>query len=415
MKSVSNLDGESPPKTQLQSLREESESGSPSNTPKPALDPSMLPVRLNGRNTINEDDSMKNADSGDVPSGDPASNEGEMMKATMTDVQKAIEQLGRSKHDPDGTRSFSFASTRDGDHDTENETETDTDFDMDATKGSDAEGGENWHKGARRKLAEKARRAVQEAEKLEMMMNGLEPSRNVAPPIKVQVSDESEGEDDQPPGNSRRYDLQRQTYIPEEDEGEEKAESIHVLKERPAEVVEPQEDKFSATSIPRVRDNSDLPTATAVQPSFSVSSVQVSAAPSQASNHEEKMSLPTPITPSGPNSSPTSVKATPAETVVSLPSPIASSVGLPQHIFDPLQSSRLDAVASKVSGLPQSGLVAIPTVPAQSVPVIATTTTNDNTKKENKQHPSDWSVDDVVEWLKSKGFDQDVCDKFIGT
>ena len=52
----------------------------------------------------------------------------EVMKATVTDVQKAIEQLGRGGtigEDGDGARSFSFASTRDG-HDTE----TDTDFDF---------------------------------------------------------------------------------------------------------------------------------------------------------------------------------------------------------------------------------------------------------------------------------------------
>jgi hypothetical protein len=99
----------------------------------------------------------------------------------MTDVQKALEQLGRSNHDLDG--SFSFASGQD----TENDTETDTDFEAENDKTED------WHKGARRKLAEKARRAVEEAEKLEMLMNGYE-SRSVAPPIESEPSDESEGE-----------------------------------------------------------------------------------------------------------------------------------------------------------------------------------------------------------------------------
>ncbi|KAJ7490150.1 hypothetical protein B0H11DRAFT_1651812, partial [Mycena galericulata] len=28
-------------------------------------------------------------------------------------------------------------------------------------------------------------------------------------------------------------------------------------------------------------------------------------------------------------------------------------------------------------------------------------------------HPSEWTLEEVVEWIKSKGFDQDVCDKFI--
>lgn len=35
-------------------------------------------------------------------------------------------------------------------------------------------------------------------------------------------------------------------------------------------------------------------------------------------------------------------------------------------------------------------------------------------EKKEKAHPSEWSVDDVVEWLKGKGFDQDVCNKFTG-
>jgi hypothetical protein len=32
----------------------------------------------------------------------------------------------------------------------------------------------------------------------------------------------------------------------------------------------------------------------------------------------------------------------------------------------------------------------------------------------NPAFPTEWSVEEVVDWLKSKGFDQDVCDKFIG-
>jgi hypothetical protein len=35
-------------------------------------------------------------------------------------------------------------------------------------------------------------------------------------------------------------------------------------------------------------------------------------------------------------------------------------------------------------------------------------------KSDEKRHPSDWSVEEVVEWLNSKAFGQDVCEKFIG-
>jgi hypothetical protein len=34
--------------------------------------------------------------------------------------------------------------------------------------------------------------------------------------------------------------------------------------------------------------------------------------------------------------------------------------------------------------------------------------------KKAMTHPSEWSVEEVVEWLKSKGFDESVCDKFVG-
>ncbi|EGO02306.1 hypothetical protein SERLA73DRAFT_28665, partial [Serpula lacrymans var. lacrymans S7.3] len=32
---------------------------------------------------------------------------------------------------------------------------------------------------------------------------------------------------------------------------------------------------------------------------------------------------------------------------------------------------------------------------------------------QKKPHPSEWSVDEVVEWLTSKGFGNDVVDKFV--
>lgn len=39
--------------------------------------------------------------------------------------------------------------------------------------------------------------------------------------------------------------------------------------------------------------------------------------------------------------------------------------------------------------------------------------TQDSSAKGPTTHPSEWSVEEVVEWLKAKGFDQGVCDKFI--
>src|SRR6267154_3389878 len=107
-----------PPPDTLQSLDEE-------------IDPSL-----------NESDSESNIG---VAIGEPPSgHQEEVMKATMTDVQKAIEQLGQN--DRDEARSFSFASTRHGDTDHETDTETDGDASL-------HEDGEDWHRSARDKLA----------------------------------------------------------------------------------------------------------------------------------------------------------------------------------------------------------------------------------------------------------------------
>jgi hypothetical protein len=35
-------------------------------------------------------------------------------------------------------------------------------------------------------------------------------------------------------------------------------------------------------------------------------------------------------------------------------------------------------------------------------------------EKKEKSPPNEWSIEEVVDWLKSKGFDQEVQDKFIG-
>ncbi|EEB96073.1 hypothetical protein MPER_04853 [Moniliophthora perniciosa FA553] len=77
------------------------------------------------------------------------------MQATMTDVQQAIEQLGRGgrgtsfdeSEDRDGGLSFSFASSR-GDGDTDRETDTDLEMSDVDQQGED---GQSWHKGAREK------------------------------------------------------------------------------------------------------------------------------------------------------------------------------------------------------------------------------------------------------------------------
>src|ERR1700722_6432990 len=90
-----------------------------------------------------------------------------VMKATMTDVQKAIEQLGRTngdtdRDDKDGRRSFSFTTVSREETDTEEEH-------LD----------ENWAKGARKRLAEVV---AQGAMSMDYDAEKMEIERRLKPP-----------------------------------------------------------------------------------------------------------------------------------------------------------------------------------------------------------------------------------------
>lgn len=321
----------------------------------------------------------------------------EVMKATMTDVQKAIEQLG--KNDADGARSFSFASSREGDW-TDREADSDRD-----TEDTDGEGGETWHTNARQKLAEKARRANLKAAGEE----NHPPTRNSVPPIEVEMSDESEGEEDQHlrPQSDASF-LRNHPHIPEEDEEEE-----HKLYQS-----QPQysSSPISMPEVPEVTPPSpiedDLPTATANH-QFPRDRSQ-----SPVSDYRSNgISLPTPISPNtfdselpraitkdddrpSPPPAAKSIEArnslTPIRHTNGLPSPTASSfasVGIQQSLTpagsgSPLKSSANLRRESSSSQLPKS---------------------------RSTTPPAEWSVEEVSDWLKSKGFDQATCDKFIGT
>ncbi|KAJ7170172.1 hypothetical protein C8R46DRAFT_994929 [Mycena filopes] len=295
---------------------------------------------------------------------------GEVMKATMTDVQQAIEQLGSRNRGSSANldhdaRSFSFASTRD-DRTTDDE-EDETDFDMSE--------GEGWHKGARRKLAARARQALIDAEELE----ALSSSRTV-PPISVDISDESDAEEDDPDDHddfNASSPLRDHPYIPEEDE--------------PSEPVD---------GLGRLRTHEDVP-ATATANSFPA--------------HPEVP--PTPVSPGTPPPSAVPITAavervgTPLrETLVASPGP-----GLPS----PAPSA---GVASSTAGLPTTGVPSKPSsVASAPLSVVSEGKRRDDSGHASgsggsahgaAKHPSEWTVDEVVDWLKSKGFDEDVCDKF---
>ncbi|CAK5280334.1 unnamed protein product [Mycena citricolor] len=355
----------------LQSLAEEPESVSVS----PVLHTPQ--VQLNGQGA---DEAVDGADTN-----------GEVMKATMTDVQKAIEQLGSRTRDSSmnldhDARSFSFASTRD--NLTTDDEEEETDYDM-----SEGEG-QGWHKGARRKLAEKARQAVAEAEKLEALSAG--PSRIVVPPISVELSDESDVEDDEDGGETFSEDnfnspVRDHPYIPEEDEPSE-----------------------SVDGLGRMRVAEDIP-ATATVSTFQLPTEVPPSPVSPVSPTLPELVAPTPIVAPVVAAVEPERMHTPARDTFGMVSP-----GLPS----PALSAGAAAVGSKHSSLASTsaaGLaVGIPSKPSSvgSAPLSAQSENKRHDDSGNasasstSKHPSEWTVDEVVDWLKSKGFDEDVCDKF---
>lgn len=363
---------------------------------------------------------LKNDYEADPPHQDEASlNPGnEIMKATMTDVQKAIEQLGRGGvgEDGDGARSFSFASTRDG-ADT-----SDTDFDLSDLDGAQGNGNgndkEDWHKNARRKLAAKAKRAVEEAEKMQLMMADTGNERRVvAPPIEVELSDESDAEDEADFTRSSHFQ-RNHPHIPEEDEdvGTDSGATAatHGTRHSTIETVTADDHVL----VPP-QDESNVPTAT--NPSFSTSQPPaLTESPQEEPEPKlltpDKSIYPSPISPNATTIPPTSTlqqvlkrSSTPTREMINgLPSP--ASVG---HTSVNLKHS------SMISSSSAPGMLSpAPQVQQQQPPGttdgISTLAAPASPQRRSQTFPTEWSVEQVVDWLKSKGFDQDVCDKFVG-
>ena len=336
-----------------------------------------------------------------------------MMKATMTDVQKAIEQLGRDDagDDGDGAMSFSFASTRDGAN-TEN---SDTDFDLSDFEGTGINGndGEDWHKGARRKLAAKAKRAIEDAEKLESMMGNNENGRRaIAPPIEVDFSDESEAEDDADLTKSSNFHRDH-PHIPEEDE------NVGTDGEATAATEGTRYSPFDSLSTADVfatpKDETDISTATNSSFPASQSPVPTQPLPEEPEKKPpttEKDIYPSPISPPTtalPNIQRMLNRSNTPVREISNGLPSLASVG---HISSKhnsiISSSSAPGMlvnAAQVQQQPNS-----PPVFTRPTSIPASTTVQGR----NETPPIEWSVNEVVDWLKSKGFDQDVCDKFIG-
>ena len=325
---------------------------------------------------------------------------GEVMRATITDVQKAIEQLGH-RDDFDGSRSFTFSSSRD--ESTDHETDHDTDADAD---------GQDWHRDARQKLAEKAKKAVEEQAARDAA-EGRVPMRSNAPPINVELSDESGDEGDGPSGGPSSNGRRQHPHIPEEEE-EDLAAPLSRVNHHYSPSIQPSERYIVPSPVSTAPQqeseiNEDATTdagvSTATQPSFP----QNEQAPSPGSSL-----LPSPVAPPGGRGISNGISGNDAvdhffSARLAFP-PIQQTFSLqegPGVLPSPAASLNGHQHGYSISSVTSSTRV------AASSPLSATRNADlSSNKRPRGTHPSEWTVEEVVDWLRSKGFDEAVCDKF---
>ncbi|KAI0371457.1 hypothetical protein BV20DRAFT_1120507 [Pilatotrama ljubarskyi] len=368
-------------------------------------EPEAVTNEENARHSPTESERQRKPSNGDV-----------MMRATLTDVQKAIEQLGRN--DRDGARSFSFASSH-GDYSERSETETDEDHDADAE-----DDGMGWHKDARAKLAERAQRENEQRQARE----AEEQPRAMIPPINVEVSDESDIEDDESP-HSPRKQQQYPRIVEEDEEAAEEASKDAVPLTPHAPTAQISDESIVPSTRYLVPDETDLPTATASTFPDTSSTPAVGGLPSpthapasrpepEAASAIETAPAETPQAPTP--SSPVVQHEDTVPSVVPIITPTPSTMKVAEQLPFSAQSALPSPTASSTGSYGPSSAAGIQQTltPATTVASFKTSTSNaagngstDNGKKPTT-HPSEWTVDEVIEWLKSKGFDQGVCDKF---
>ncbi|KAL6307047.1 hypothetical protein BKA93DRAFT_770292 [Sparassis latifolia] len=379
----------------------------------------------------------------------PGQSDGEIMRKTMTDVQEAIEALGRQDND---SHSFDFGSLPGSDHESEEEGGSFTD-----------------PRDARQKLALRAQQANKERWAKENADSvPATPLRSVAPPIDVEMSDESEAEDE----DEEHLELH---HTPRPDDGSQSRMQSHISEDeaeheettdaggpQPPPPVITIDDHSIPTSLP-ARQNSmgssahivpsedfivpspaidefDLPTATAAQVSFPVPSPVPSVAtlPERRDEPDEftakgglgmlqevATTSSTPGPPDVESTTPVPQAFVPnaAMPVVSLPHPVAATPSLQTVTPTPSTFRTSQELPFTTLGMPspsgstfstgiQQTLVTSRNVSGSPLQERAISGTPDASRIPSG-HPSEWSVDEVVEWLKSKSFDQGVCDKFI--
>ena len=320
------------------------------------------------------------------------------MRATLTDVQQAIEQLGH-KDDFDGSRSFTFSSTRG--ESTDHETDQDTDAEVD---------GQDWHRDARQKLAEKAKKVVEEQAARDAA-EGRMPMRSTAPPINVELSDESGDEADGPSGGPSSNGLRQHPHIPEEEEEDLAVPHARVNHYSPS--IQPSERYIVPSPVSTAphhesENNEDAApeadASTATQPTFP----QIEKAPSLQSSL-----LPSPVSPPGGRGTVNGISGNdPANHFFSSLTFPSKSQTLSLQEGPGVFPSPAASLNGHQHGYSISSVTSSTRVAASS-PLSATRNTDLSTnRKPRNAHASEWTVDEVVDWLRSKGFDEMVCDKF---
>ena len=298
--------------------------------------------------------------------------QGTVMRATMTDIQEAIEQLG-VRQDPEGaSRSFSFSSTKDS-----LATDDGEDVDDDLDEHPFARG-EDWHKDARKLLAQNSIRHNHKKRSDSPLHR---------PPIEVEMSDESDDERESP--------LQKRLGSPA-----------------------PPQDVLAYSSRDSKADPEPVPT-----PRPEISTVPLVAASQILGNghtrHDSDLTIADPI------SKRTSEGEVPKQPSSPSPTPeVATLPTLPTLEQDPIVSAYLSASPASIvspSLLPSIPAPNIPPAsqfphPREGSPAIQTAQPPPQQLSVNLKsaHPSEWNVEQVITWLRNKGFDDDVCKKFIG-
>ncbi|GJJ07548.1 hypothetical protein Clacol_001750 [Clathrus columnatus] len=359
-----------------------------------------------------------------------------VMSATMTDVQRAIEQLAARRDTDDTSRSFSFASTN---HDTESESEADREDDQ------------RWHKDTRKALAERAQveNARKAKEEEEAMRIHLPPTLLEIPPIPIaaEVSDESDMEDDEDeasPHPHHRTDAEATTLTDATVIPQPLPPIVAPIPEHAQSELTPITATLTASTTSRSSPIDDtISSATSISSSVSLFvAAEVPLPKSPGIRAPSPISTPhlapglTIQTPQPqPHLDPATQTRTPVGTMnqVVLETPISAATITPYNAdlsvinTGPSMSIPTDPVMLTPSLSPRqmpSHLEVQPITPPVtsqspptqmsqplSIPSRPSSPAAPSTRKEI--HPSEWTVEQVVEWLKDKGMDEVTCSKFI--